>query len=275
MRKRWNTAIEMIRSWLDRPLRSGTLVADRYELRRVLGIGSYGISYLAEDRRHGVLCVLKQVKPSRRKGRKGKPIFEREASILERLNHPGFPRLLNRLETNGHLFLVMDYICGTNVEDLIFTEGRSFTEKEALRFASELFELVEAIHARGIVHRDLRIPNVITDGKRLYVIDFGLACPVGDPGGPPDDADGYPEEKRIRRMPEYSSDYYALGHFILFLLYSAYKGEPDAPERGWEEELDLAPGTRRLLRRLLQIDAPYRSADELKCDLTEAICSLP
>jgi serine/threonine-protein kinase len=246
---------------VDRPFRPGRLLGGRYQVRRVLGMGSYGISYLCEDRRDGRRCVVKQVRPSKRGGRKGEPVFEREAAVLERLAHPAIPRLIDRFADGGGLFLVMEYKHGRNLEDALFADNRTFSTAKALRVLRELCDIVAYVHRRGFVHRDVRIPNVmIGDDGRLALIDFGLACPVGDHAAANLDADrlnGYPEEKKIRREPVFASDFYAMGHLLLFLLYAGYEAKPGQPEGSWEEELDLPPRLRAFIRRLLQLDEPY------------------
>ena len=73
---------------IDRPFRVGKRIANRYLVEQVLGMGSYGISYLCRDDHTGKTCVLKQVRPSKRRGNRGAPIYEYEASLLAALDHP-------------------------------------------------------------------------------------------------------------------------------------------------------------------------------------------
>jgi len=130
-----------------------------------------------------------------------------------------------------------------------------------------VLDVVRYIHASGIVHRDLRIPNIIWRHGTVAIIDFGLACRMGERVDLRDDD---PLEKRLRREPHPRSDFYALGHFTLFLLYSAY--EPTSEdEKSWEEELDLSPKARAMLRKMLQLDAPYDHVDELIADVKQLL----
>ncbi|TMV52239.1 hypothetical protein FE783_04660 [Paenibacillus mesophilus] len=262
---------------LDRPFRPGTVIRGRYSIRKVLGIGSYGISYLCEDSAaNGHTCVMKQVKPSKRAGRTGLPVYEREAAVLGKFDHPDIPKLLDRFEERNDLFLCMEYKEGRNLEDLIMADGTVFTVPEALRLIHGVVGILEYVHSRHIVHRDVRIPNLILqpDG-RTALIDFGLACPVSADGRLPfeeeDGGDKYTEEKRIRRKPVFASDFYALGHSLLFLLYTGFEEKPGQTDRGWEEELRLHPDIRRFIRRLLQLDQPYDTIAELRRDLDELI----
>ena len=137
------------------------------------------------------------------------------------------------------------------------------------------------IHDQGVVHRGIRIANVILNGENVHLIDFGFAYDVYQNGTnpiPDDIKEDDPTEKKLRRQISFSSDFYALGHLLLFLLYSSYSEEvlinrPNSDqqiERCWEEELSiLKPQTKKLLRRMLQAEQPYENVQQLISD-TEA-----
>lgn len=256
---------------MDRPLPPDTLINNRYTILKILGMGSYGITYLCEDLKNGTRCVLKQVKPSKRKGNKGYPIYQRETKILSTLNHPSIPKLYDTFQDRGQLFFTMEYIDGDNLEDYIFDLQGEFTEEEALCLLKDVLDIIQYVHEQGLVHRDVRIPNVIKGKDRLYLIDFGLARYLGEsPTSIAEGLDEYPMEKQLKREVEFKSDYYAMGHFLLFLLYSAYDpmGKPPGT---WEEELGISEETRALIRRLLQIEPPYEDDGELRRELESAI----
>lgn len=257
---------------LDRPYRVGRLIRKRYQIVRCLGMGSYGISYLCLDRTTQQHCVLKQVRPSKRRGRKGYPIFAYESAILHKLDHPAIPRLYETFAYRGNWFIAMEYMEGTNVEDLIFQEGRLFGEREALQLVRDLLDIVDYVHREQIVHRDVRIPNVILQNHQLKLIDFGLARRLGDaPTQVAEDLRAYEVEKQIKREVEFRSDFYSMGHFLLFLLYTTYEPTGDQ-DRSWEEELDLHPATQTLLQRMLQLKQPhFAHTAELASALDEAI----
>ncbi|WP_237746903.1 protein kinase family protein [Geobacillus vulcani] len=77
-------------------------------------------------------------------------------------------------------------------------------------------------------------------------------------------------EQQLRRQVDVKSDIYALGHFLLFLLYSSYEPTEDK-EKSWEDELSLSKETRCALRRMLQLDAPYASVAQLARDVADVI----
>jgi len=255
----------------------GAVLNGRYEIVRPLGEGSYGLAYLCRDRQAGgTPCVVKHVRPLRGGGRaKAEAAHGIETAMLERLRHPAIPRLLEKFEQRGAYLFAMEYAPGRSLEQLLFEEDRVYKEEEALALLRRLLDIVRDVHEAGIVHRDIRIANVVADGDRLRLIDFGLARELrGRPAdGTPDDVEpGDPPEKLLRRRIDVTSDFYALGHLLLFLLYSAYPEDDAAEERSWEEELtSLAPATKRLLRRLLMAEQPYGSAREAAEDVDAAL----
>ncbi|MBD0378901.1 serine/threonine protein kinase [Paenibacillus sedimenti] len=255
-------------AWIDYPQRVGKVLAGQYRIERFLGIGSYGLTYLCQDVQSGEEIVLKQAKPS--KGRLGQELLRREIEIMGQLNHRSIPRCLASFEEQKRLYMVTEYVKGQTVEELIFERGALFTEKEAFGIVRKLMEIVCYVHDKGFVHLDIRIPNVILQGERISLIDFGLASRLGEPAHIDPGAD---MELARRRKVEVSSDLYAIGHFILFMLYSAF--EPKVPgveaSGGWEEELEVSPNMKKILRKLLQIDPTYVSAQAFIVDLDAAL----
>ncbi|NGZ77931.1 serine/threonine-protein kinase [Saccharibacillus alkalitolerans] len=279
---------QFIRAWRDYPLRPGETVGGRYEIAEWLGMGSYGLSYRCIDRRDGSEVALKQAKPSRR--RLAGLLLSRERDALLAMDHPCIPRCRDFFADRRCQWLAADYVRGRTLEDLIFEEGRVFGEADCLSWALELLDRVGHAHARGYVHLDIRIPNVMMDGSAIYLIDFGLARRIGEdevlaPDGTP----------LTGRMPaRIVSDLEDTGHLLLYMLYSGYtppgdsrgadeaeaervragraadsgEAEKSMPEESvpagasWEEELELSAPTSALLRRLLRLDAPFADAEE-------------
>lgn len=259
--KRFFERHPLISRWLDRPHRSGAILAGRYEVVEELGMGSYGIAYKGRDLDTGRLVVVKQAR--RTKGEDSRRLLQREADLLARLRHPQIPASYGMFTEQGQPHLVMEYIEGETVEDRIFKRGVTYTEQAAFQLLRDVLMVVCHLHALGVVHRDLRIPNILWRDGTVFIIDFGLACRIGEAT---DQRNDDPPEKRLRREPHPRSDVYALGHVALFLLYSSY--EPTGEdEKSWEEELDLSPKARLILRRMLQLEAPYETAGQLMSDI--------
>ncbi|MFX3623204.1 MAG: serine/threonine protein kinase [Ectobacillus sp.] len=258
-----------MRGWLergiglfDRPLPDGT-VLHHYRIEHVLGMGSYGFTYLVTDLSSLEQKVAKQLRKSKRRLNAGRKSFAYEQRILKQLNHPAIPRFLDSFIWKNELFFIMEYIQGRTFEQLIFEDRAAFSELEAFRTILNINDIVAYVHKQGIVHRDLRIPNILVQGEKLFLIDFGLARYIGERDERENEFAG---EKKFMREIHYRSDFYALGHFLLFLLYSGYTPVCDK-ERPWYEELSISPRGTYILKRMLQIEEPYQNAKALNDDI--------
>lgn len=259
------TAEKIVSLMMDHPKKVKTVINNRYEILRVLGMGSYGIAYLTFDMHTNKKVVLKELKPSKRKMKKGLTAFHYEARILSILNHPQIPRL-RKVCNEQHQFIVMDYVNGRTFEDLIFRDGLTFNELESFNILYQVLEIVKYIHENNIVHRDLRIPNIMVQQERIMIIDFGLARFINENNQLDDKID----DDDLRRQVSFQSDFYMLGHFILFLLYSSFSTE-GRKEQSWEEELMISSRSIGFIRRLFQLDRPYDHVDEIMEDIKSII----
>lgn len=241
---------------------------DDYIIQSLLGQGSYGTAYLVKHKNKDNFAVLKRLRPYKRIIDPSGKLLLKEAEILKSLEDKHFPKVYSLGMVKRVPYFIMEYFQGKTFDELIFSEGKTFTEQESLIIVEEITRLVTGLHSKGIVHRDLRIPNVIKDEEELKIIDFGLAAEMDNEVSPHEKHKDYMREKNVK------ADFYALGHFLLFLLYSSYEGE-DTRESSWEEELSLSPGTVSILRKLLQIDEPYSDSRNLLHDLEKAILKKP
>ncbi len=158
----------------------------------------------------------------------------------------------------------MEHIEGQNFEDLILNDGLIYSEKESLFILQEVLSTVAYLHEHECIHRDLRLPNIIKNEQGIHVIDFGLAV-FGEMESH-SLSHGDTSEKSLFREHSFKSDYYALGHFLLFLLYSSF--QPDSKqERTWEEELNITEATRKLIRRMLRTEKAYDHISEITNDV--------
>ncbi|RAS82653.1 Kae1-associated kinase Bud32 [Priestia endophytica] len=234
----------------DHPIKLNTIIINRYVVKEVLGFGGFGITYIVQDLRNEEHhYVLKQLRPSRKGTKKGKNSFLTEADILASLTNAEFPTLRNAFIWNNHYCIVMDYIHGKTFEDLIFEEDRKFSEQEALKALLDVTDLVQILHRKGIVHNDLRIPNIILREKSISIIDFGLARRV--------------EERK--KQEEIQDDLYMLAHFLLFLLYSTYT--PSGREKSWEEELSIHDNVKVMIRKMFGTAPCYKNIEALQNDI--------
>ncbi|TXC93172.1 protein kinase [Metabacillus litoralis] len=260
MKKLYLKLIELF----EKPLKTSAVVGAKYTILQLLGKGSYGFTYLVKDEKDDIK-VLKQLRKYKRVEESARNSFLFEAQVLSDLTDKAFPTLLDQFEDKGKLFIVMEYMHGKTYEELIFIEGLKFSETEAFKELSKILQLVQKIHLKGYVHRDLRIPNILKAENNVFIIDFGLAKRINEASEVQEEAFKN-EEKRLFREVSFKSDLYALGHFMLFLLYSSY--EPVSHQsRSWEEELPIKEESKRLIRKMLQLDEPYHHVNELINDL--------
>ena len=264
-----NRMFKHLHRWLvDRPFKKGKVICGRYEIIDVLGMGSYGITYVANDIVQQKKVVVKQLRKTKQRTSQGLKSYHYEEKLLSQLNHPQIPSLYEAIETDEGCFLVMELIQGKTFEDLIFEEKCVYTEEQALNILLNILDVVSAIHEQGIVDRDLRIPNIIDVNGTIYVIDFGLARFLGDH----EETSTLIEEQQFMRQTSAASDIYALGHFLLFLLYSGYE-LTEKQERSWEQELHLSAPIKTIIQKMLRADESYESIKSLQKDIYDYINS--
>jgi serine/threonine protein kinase len=159
---------------------AGSPWPDGYERIGLLGAGGMGEVHLARDPALGREVAIKLVLPDLH----GEPMIlerlQREARMMSKLNHSGIVTIHRLVLLDGEsAAIVMEYVDGGNLRDLLNKHGRAFPVADALRIASETASAIHAAHQHGIVHRDLKPENILiaSDG-RVKVTDFGLAAPV-------------------------------------------------------------------------------------------------
>ncbi|WP_223066135.1 serine/threonine protein kinase [Paenibacillus caui] len=263
MYKKWE---RFVRAWTDYPLQEGTLIGQRYRVIAQIGVGSYGITYYCLDEREQRKVAVKQAKPSKK--RIGQILLAREREIIAKLDHPFIPTYRDYIQEGRSLWLVTDYVKGQTLEDMIFGEGRIFRERDTVEWTLQLMDRVQHVHHKGFVHLDLRIPNIVISEGNLYLIDFGLAQPIGD--GPPVKQilkQTVTHSLTSRKPANIQSDLFDIGHLMLFMLYSSFTPESGVMERHWSEELKLSKQLRLILRRLFGEDEPYQHCSDFVADL--------
>ncbi|MFK9092981.1 serine/threonine protein kinase [Bacillus salipaludis] len=256
--------ILLLSNLMERPFPPEEIVSERYKVREHLGTGSYGHSYLVEDLLNQQKKVLKALRLHKRKTRSGRSSFELEKELLLSIEHPGFPKYFEDGMYKNIPYYTMEFIDGKNFEQLIFSEGKNISEREAFKIAVDLLQYIEYLHTHNIVHRDIRIPNVIFDGTRIRLIDLGLGRhlkqeQIGEAVSGID----------LRKQINFQADFYGLGHFLLFLLYSNFSFNINQKEKSWEEELDVSNEAKHIIRRLLQIEPSYDTCSQVRADINK------
>ena len=146
-----------------------------YRIDAELGSGAMGVVYRAYDSRLHRTVAIKQLQ--RGTPEVAGPQLLEEARAAATLNHPNICTIHEVGEIDGHAFIVMEYIDGKTLSDLIPKHGLPL--ETVLEYGSQIADAVAFAHAGGIVHRDLKCSNiVITKEGRPKVLDFGLALRV-------------------------------------------------------------------------------------------------
>jgi serine/threonine protein kinase/sugar lactone lactonase YvrE len=151
-----------------------------YRVERVLGRGGMGVVYLAEHRRLQVKHALKVIAPEHANDPEFVERFLREARLAAALDHPNIIPVHGADEVDGTLFISMRYVRGTDLAGVLRTEGRLEPER-TLAILGQIGEALDAAHAEGLVHRDVKPANILIEATtkpggavRVFLTDFGL-----------------------------------------------------------------------------------------------------
>jgi serine/threonine protein kinase len=225
---------ERQRLWEDSPVEPETLAQGpplgslgRYQLLAKLGQGGMGTVYLARDTRLD-RCVAVKVLPAESvDDPDALARFHREAKALAKLSHPGIVQAHDAEEHDGRHFLVMEYVEGTSLGQLLLESGH-LSPGVAADYIHQAALALQHAHEKGLVHRDLKPSNLLlTPEKRIKILDLGLARFLQDqvdPGrtregtglGTPDYA--APEQFRDAHNADARADIYSLGCTLYHLL---------------------------------------------------------
>src|SRR5512134_587527 len=265
--------------------RRGSIFAGRYVLERRLGSGGMADVWLAEDQELGRKVAIKILHERYANDTQFVERFRREATHAAGLSHPNVVSIYDRGEAEGSYFIVMEYVEGRTLKELIVTRG-SCPVPVAISYVRQVLAALRYAHRNGIVHRDIKPHNVLVDHEgRVKVADFGIAragsSQMTEAGSIIGTAQYLsPEQARGAPVDE-SSDLYSTGIVLYELLTGLvpFNGEtpveiamkhlsqvPDAPSTIRPEiprDLDLV-----VLRALAKEPAErYRPAKEMDRDL--------
>jgi len=177
-------------------LPAGFLLSNRYEIRRVLGQGGFGITYLARDRLLSLPVAIKEYLPRQLAGRQlnesrvmvfsgdagvhyayGLQKFLEEARALAKFAHlSGIVSVRDYFEANNSAYMVMEYLEGQTLKEYLQHHGDRIPWEEALRLLLPILTTLESVHAAGLLHRDISPDNIfITTNGQVKLLDFGAA----------------------------------------------------------------------------------------------------
>jgi serine/threonine protein kinase len=272
-------------------IKPGTLLQNRYRVAEQIGKGGMGEVYVATDERFQSTVALKRTfydDPQMLRA------FEREARLLNRLRHAALPKVSDHFGEGGGQFLVMEFIEGSDLSELLRLRKVPFPLADVLRWADQLLDALEYLHAQEppVVHRDIKPPNIkLTPQGRVVLLDFGLAkgSSAQTTSGPTSSVYGFslsfaPLEQMQGTGTDTRSDLYSLGATLYFLMTgvrppdaltraaAAVKHQPDPLRPAHLVQPQVSEAVGRILHRAMSQDPEMRhaSAAELRADLRGA-----
>jgi Tol biopolymer transport system component len=158
-------------------IKPGDLLAGRYQIEAVIGKGGSGVVLRAYDRVSATVVAVKVLKPGLSHDPRWEKRFQRELRLGRPVRHPNVCRIFDIADdSDGYRFLTMEYATGGTLRDLIKTNQSLRPLEDRLADAASAIAGLAAIHAAGIVHRDVKPDNILRmDDGRLVLSDFGLA----------------------------------------------------------------------------------------------------
>jgi serine/threonine-protein kinase len=263
----------------------GALFAGRYVLARKLGSGGMADVWLAEDQELGRRVAIKMLHERYASDEQFVERFRREATNAAGLSHPNIVSIYDRGEAEGSYFIVMEYVEGRTLKELVITRG-SCPVPIAISYVRQVLAALRYAHRAGIIHRDIKPHNVIVDHEgRAKVADFGIAragaSQITEAGSIIGTAQYLsPEQARGAPVDE-SSDLYSTGVVLYELLTGAVPFNGETPVEIAMKHISQAPQAPSALRHEVPRDLDlvvlralakesvdrYRSAQDMDRDL--------
>ena len=270
----------------DVSLEEGSVVAERYEILKLLGEGGMGAVYKARDRELDRLVALKVIRPELAGHPSVLQRFKQELILARKITHRNIIRIFDLGVADGLRFITMEFVEGRDLSSLL-EERPKYPVEEAVKILRQVCAALEAAHQEGVVHRDLKPQNIMIESSgRVCVMDFGLArsmeatgltqagAVLGTPAYmSPEQAKGLPADER--------SDIFSLGIIAYQMLTGKVPFKADTalasmllrtqgpPRQPVELDPALPPALNDVVMKMLAIapETRYQSAAEINKDL--------
>lgn len=263
--------------------RVGTILGGKYEILKKIGQGGMSIVYVAMDTRLNKQWAIKEIKKSKKQDtRMLLKALRTEANILKVVDHPILPRIVDIINYKGTVFVVMDYIEGRPLSEVLKKEGAQPQEK-VVEWAKDLCSALDYLHSMDppIIYRDMKPSNIMLkpDGK-VKLIDFGTAkefdvksladtTALGTRGYAAPEQFGDARGRGIHKT-DARTDIYSLGATLYHILTGKNPCEPPyviKPIREWNPM--LSSGLEKIINKctMPSPEDRYQSCKELKYDL--------
>ncbi len=164
------------------PLKLGQSFGARYHIIKILGMGGMGAVYQAWDAELNVAVALKVIRTDRRRGTaspEAEKRFKNELLLARQVTHKNVVRIHDLGELDGIKYITMPYVEGDDLATLLHREGK-LPVARALRLARQIADGLQAAHEAGVVHRDLKPPNIMVGGagddEQALIMDFGISA---------------------------------------------------------------------------------------------------
>jgi|GEM_PF-3424492 len=233
-----------------------------FQCRRLLGSGGMGSVFLANDIKLQRMVAIKVLLPRFSGNTQFTELFLKEAETVAKFAHPNIVQIYAIHVVQNIYFIMMEYVEGTTLRDVIRREGR-ITEERTLRIMDQVSLALAETHKRGIIHRDIKPQNILLTTEGIpKVADFGLAVHMHETRDGQTSTAGTPTymspEQAKGELPTPSSDIYSLGVVMYFMLSGRIPYQANSVEKVMKEisegrRIDIAEAAPGLSPSLVKV----------------------
>lgn len=268
----------------------GRVLGNRYRVDDLIGRGGMAIVYRAYDKRTRKTVAIKVLREEYMENEEFLKRFDREAMVCAKTSHTNIVNLLDLGEEEGARYLVMEFVNGRTLKDIIAQEGHIAPER-AVSFTIQMLQALSHAHARNIIHRDIKPQNMLVNAQdHLKVADFGIARMTD--AQTMTSADGNvmgsvhyfsPEQAKGEQVLE-TSDLYSVGITLYEMLCGHVPFEGDTAvsvamkhvtelPKPLINQIEVSPALDQIVQKALckQLNQRYQSADDMIRDLKRSL----